>query len=84
MLKSSEEEKLRQTKLIKDNKPIILNGRAALAAGKDDLSSSDDDEGSTRHKFSQPDHARIMIESMFIYKIKYDSEIVFVIAIHQF
>lgn len=45
----------------------MLNGRAALAAGKNDMSSSedDDDEGSTKHKFSQPDHAKIMIESKF-------------------
>lgn len=26
-------------------------------------SEDDDDEGSTKHKFSQPDHAKIMIES---------------------
>ncbi|KAK6641265.1 hypothetical protein RUM44_012974 [Polyplax serrata] len=61
-VKNCEEEKLRQTKIKRENKTIILNGRAALAAGKDDLSSSDD-EGSTRHKFSQPDHAKILIES---------------------
>ncbi|EEB13700.1 predicted protein [Pediculus humanus corporis] len=62
ILKNDEEEKIKQEKLLRESKPIILNGRAALAAGKDDLSSSDD-EGSTRHKFSQPDRARIMIES---------------------
>lgn len=65
VLKTSEEQKLRQAGLSKqENKTIVLNGRAALAAGKDDLSSSDDDdENSTKHKFSQPDHAKIMIES---------------------
>lgn len=63
MLKTSEEDKIRKEKLTKANEPLILNGRAALAAGKNDMSSSDDDEGSTKHKFSQPDHARIMIES---------------------
>lgn len=67
VLKTSEEEKLRQAELQKkENQPIVLNGRAALAAGKDDMSSSeDDDEGSTRHKFSQPNHVQIMIESKY-------------------
>lgn len=45
---------------------IILNGRAALMAGKDDASSSEDDEGSARYKFSQSNRAEIMIESGFV------------------
>ncbi|KAH8278983.1 hypothetical protein KR018_012122 [Drosophila ironensis] len=46
----------------------ILNGRAALCAGRDDM--SDDDEKSedgghdkTRHRFSKPEHLKQMLES---------------------
>ncbi|KAF5287978.1 hypothetical protein FQR65_LT12155 [Abscondita terminalis] len=45
--------------------PIILSGRDARCAGKDDLSSEEDDEP-TRHKFSKPDNVKILLESGII------------------
>lgn len=41
--------------------PIILSGRAALCAGKDDLSS--DEEDTSTHKFSKPDSFKRVLES---------------------
>ncbi|KAB0798165.1 hypothetical protein PPYR_09158 [Photinus pyralis] len=41
--------------------PLILSGRDALCAGKDDLSS--DEEDSARHRFSKPDKVKILLES---------------------
>ncbi|XP_068151990.1 PAX3- and PAX7-binding protein 1 isoform X1 [Drosophila tropicalis] len=47
----------------------ILNGRAALCAGRDDLSeddeesTADDQDRSTRHRFSKPEHLKQMLES---------------------
>jgi GC-rich sequence DNA-binding factor len=48
---------------------LILNGRAALCAGRDDMSSEDDDEENggdndyANHKFSQRDEIKIKLES---------------------
>ncbi|XP_044266326.1 PAX3- and PAX7-binding protein 1 [Tribolium madens] len=41
--------------------PLILSGRDALCAGKDDL--SDEDEAPTTHKFSKPDNFKKVLES---------------------
>jgi hypothetical protein len=41
----------------------ILNGRAAEVAGCEDVSSSDDDSDA-HPKFSQPDHVKLLLESM--------------------
>jgi len=46
---------------------VILNGRAALKAGKDDPSSSEEDEGSTKFKFSNSTRTEITIESGLSY-----------------
>lgn len=44
--------------------PRILNGRAAVCAGRDDISDEDDDDGPpTSHKFSHPDTVKIVLES---------------------
>lgn len=47
-----------------------MNGRAALCAGKDDLSSEDEeiaseptDEAKIKHKFSHPDNFKMVLES---------------------
>lgn len=45
---------------------LILNGRAALCAGRDDMSSDDemaDNDDSSRHRFRKPDNFRAMLES---------------------
>lgn len=52
----------------KSDPAIILNGRAALCAGKDDMSDEDnirisDDESDDRHMFSKPEHLKQMLES---------------------
>lgn len=43
--------------------PRILNGRAALCAGRDDMSSEEEEENITMHKFSHPDSVKIILES---------------------
>lgn len=42
-----------------------MNGRAAICAGKDDLSSDedDDDEDDKTHKFATPDNFKMVLES---------------------
>lgn len=42
--------------------PPILSGRAALCAGKDDMSSEDED-GPMGHRFSRPDNVKEVLES---------------------
>lgn len=44
---------------------LILNGRAALCAGRDDMSSEEeeDDSDRTKHRFSKPDNFRTVLES---------------------
>ncbi|XP_062122048.1 PAX3- and PAX7-binding protein 1 isoform X1 [Drosophila sulfurigaster albostrigata] len=48
---------------------VVLNGRAALCAGRDDVSDDEgrlDDDGDsdkTRHRFSKPEHLKQMLES---------------------
>lgn len=42
---------------------LILNGRAALCAGRDDMSSEDEETDKTRHRFAKPDHFRTVLES---------------------
>ncbi|TDG39651.1 hypothetical protein AWZ03_013924 [Drosophila navojoa] len=46
---------------------VLLNGRAALCAGRDDMSDDDEfDDGEsdkTRHRFSKPEHLKQMLES---------------------
>lgn len=46
---------------------VILNGRAALCAGKNDMSSEEDDvdEGGF-HKYQEPDHFKMVLESGII------------------
>lgn len=42
----------------------VLNGRAALCAGRDDMSSEDDElADKTRHRFTRPDNFRTVLES---------------------
>lgn len=41
----------------------ILNGRAALCAGRNDVSDDEDDDGPGVHKFSHPDSVKIILES---------------------
>lgn len=43
--------------------PVILSGRDALCAGKDDLSSEEEQESSLGHKFSKPDNFKQVLES---------------------
>ncbi|KAF7278966.1 PAX3- and PAX7-binding protein 1 [Rhynchophorus ferrugineus] len=43
--------------------PPILSGRDALCAGKNDLSSDEDESTSTIHRFSKPDNVRKVLES---------------------
>lgn len=59
--------------VVKNSDPdvILLNGRAALCAGKDDLSSEEENESLVekksgnvvKHKFSQPDNLNFMLEN---------------------
>lgn len=51
--------------MVKKTEPepnIVLNGRAALCAGRDDMSSEDESE-STAHRFKKPDSFRSLLES---------------------
>lgn len=44
--------------------PRILNGRAALCAGRDDMSSEEEEDPSaSAHKFSHPESVKIVLES---------------------
>lgn len=43
--------------------PVILSGRDALCAGKDDLSSEEEQENSLGHRFSKPDNFKQVLES---------------------
>ncbi|XP_066143774.1 PAX3- and PAX7-binding protein 1 [Euwallacea fornicatus] len=43
--------------------PPILTGRDALCAGKDDLSSEEDDASIGSHRFSKPDNVKKVLES---------------------
>lgn len=59
--------------VVKKSEPnIILNGRAAFCAGRDDMSDEDDDTersdserngSSSKHRFAKPDHLKQMLES---------------------
>ncbi|XP_065355283.1 PAX3- and PAX7-binding protein 1 isoform X1 [Calliphora vicina] len=55
--------------VVKKSEPeIILNGRAALCAGRNDLSDedqeqSDNDRDDSKHRFAKPDHLKQMLES---------------------
>ncbi|XP_061398036.1 PAX3- and PAX7-binding protein 1 [Musca vetustissima] len=57
--------------VVKKTEPnIILNGRAALCAGRDDMSDEDSDHSdnerngdSSKHRFAKPDHLKQMLES---------------------
>ncbi|XP_075146606.1 PAX3- and PAX7-binding protein 1 [Haematobia irritans] len=58
--------------VVKKSEPnIILNGRAALCAGRDDMSDEDDDndghsdseKNGSKHRFAKPDHLKQMLES---------------------
>lgn len=45
---------------------LILNGRAALCAGRDDMSSEDetaDNDDSSQHRFRKPDNFKALLES---------------------
>lgn len=48
---------------------LILNGRAALCAGRDDMSSEEEEmddsaaKQESQHRFSKPDHFRTLLES---------------------
>ncbi|EDV91346.1 PAX3- and PAX7-binding protein 1 isoform X1 [Drosophila grimshawi] len=46
---------------------VVLNGRAALCVGRDDMSDEDQlddgDNDKTRHRFSKPEHLKQMLES---------------------
>lgn len=43
---------------------LVLNGRAALCAGRDDMSSEDETEGSeSQHRFRRPDNVKALLES---------------------
>lgn len=43
--------------------PPILSGRDALCAGKDDISSEEDESSATRHRFSKPDNVKRVLEA---------------------
>lgn len=52
----------------KSEPDIILNGRAALCAGRNDMSDEDEEQSDTerngsKHRFSKPDHLKQMLES---------------------
>uniref|UniRef100_A0A1A9W1K5 GCF C-terminal domain-containing protein n=1 Tax=Glossina brevipalpis TaxID=37001 RepID=A0A1A9W1K5_9MUSC len=58
--------------VVKKSEPdIILNGRAALCAGRNDMSDDDEDDygdindrnNADKHRFSKPDHLKQMLES---------------------
>lgn len=51
--------------MVKNSQPdIVLNGRAALCAGKNDLSSEEDEESDSKsHAFKQPDKFKMMLDS---------------------
>jgi GC-rich sequence DNA-binding factor len=40
-----------------------LNGRAALCAGRDDMTSEDEEDNNSGHRFSKPDQFKIALES---------------------
>lgn len=44
---------------------VVLNGRAALCAGRDDMSSEDESEsaGENQHRFRKPDNFKALLES---------------------
>ena len=55
--------------MVKKSEPdIILNGRAALCAGRNDMSDEDAEESESerngsKHRFTKPDHLKQMLES---------------------
>lgn len=52
--------------VVKKSEPdnLILNGRAALCAGKDDMSSEEEDvKPKSQHTFSKPDNFKLVLES---------------------
>ncbi|KAM7362584.1 PAX3- and PAX7-binding protein 1 [Cochliomyia hominivorax] len=55
--------------VVKKSEPdIILNGRAALCAGRNDMSDEEEEQSDTelngsKHRFSKPDHLKQMLES---------------------
>lgn len=54
--------------MVKKTEPepnIVLNGRAALCAGRDDMSSEDESESTAKgaHRFKKPDSFRSLLES---------------------
>lgn len=42
---------------------VILNGRAALCAGRDDMSSEDESKDEAAHRFKRPDNFKTLLES---------------------
>lgn len=44
---------------------LVLNGRAALCAGRDDMSSEDESESTkdNQHRFKKPDNFKALLES---------------------
>lgn len=44
---------------------VILNGRAALCAGRDDMSSEDEEQSQDdhQHRFNKPDNFKTVLES---------------------
>lgn len=53
--------------MVKNTEPepnLILNGRAALCAGRDDMSSDDEPESDeNQHRFRKPDSFKALLES---------------------
>lgn len=50
--------------VVKKSEPdLILNGRAALCAGRDDMSDEEADDDDLNHRFSKPENLRKFLES---------------------
>lgn len=51
--------------MVKNSQPdVVLNGRAALCAGKNDLSSEEeDDQHEKSHAFNKPDKFKLVLDS---------------------
>lgn len=47
----------------KSEPELILNGRAALCAGRDDLSDEENEDDDLNHRFSKPENLRKFLES---------------------
>lgn len=53
---------MKQSEQKASDSKLILNGRAALCAGRDDMSSEDEDQEAI-HRFAKPDHFKTLLES---------------------